>query len=129
MILVDTSIWVDLLRGRMETPDLDLVLHRFAHCPTIVQEILQGVGAEASVSRIQRDLLAFPSLSNPIPLDLYLEAAAIYRLGHRKGVSIRSSTDCLIAAIAIHHKVPIWHRDGDFSAIARFTALEEFQPA
>jgi predicted nucleic acid-binding protein len=32
--------------------------------------------------------------------------------------------DCLIAAIAIEHQVPVWHRDRDFTAIARFTALE-----
>ena len=129
MILVDTSIWIDLLRGRLDTPDLDLVIHHFAHCPPVVQEILQGIGVEASVPRIQRNLLAFPTLCNPIPLDIHLEAAAIYRLGRRKGISIRSSNDCLIAAIAIYHKVPVWHRDRDFSAIARFTALDEFQPA
>jgi predicted nucleic acid-binding protein len=129
MILVDTSIWIELLRGRLETPDLDLVLHHFAHCPPIIQEILQGIGTETPVPRIQQNLLAFPTLSNPIPLELYLEAAAIYRLGRRKGISLSSSNDCLIAAVAIHHKVPVWHRDRDFSAIARFTALEEFHPS
>ena len=128
MILLDTSIWIDLLRGTMDAPP-DLILHHAALCPPIVQEILQGINAEASVPRIRRDLLAFPCLSDPVPLHLYLEAAAIYRLGRRKGISIRSSHDCLIAAIAIHHKVPIWHHDRDFSALARFTALEEFQPA
>jgi predicted nucleic acid-binding protein len=43
-------------------------------------------------------------------------------------VTIRSSIDCLIAAIAIENRVPVWHRDRDFSAIATYTALEIFVP-
>jgi predicted nucleic acid-binding protein len=39
-------------------------------------------------------------------------------------MTIRSSADCLIAAIAIANSIPVWHRDRDFSAIAKFTALE-----
>jgi predicted nucleic acid-binding protein len=30
----------------------------------------------------------------------------------------------LIAAVAIDNSVPVWHRDRDFGAIARFTGLE-----
>jgi predicted nucleic acid-binding protein len=33
----------------------------------------------------------------------------------------------LIAAIAIENRVPVWHRDRDFNAIARYTALEVFE--
>jgi predicted nucleic acid-binding protein len=67
---------------------------------------------------------AIPGLSDPIPLALYLEAAEIYRQGRRKGLTIRSSVDCLIAAIAIRNAVPVWHRDRAFEALARFTSLE-----
>ena len=34
-----------------------------------------------------------------------------------------SSTDCLIAAIAIDNGVPVWHKDRDFEAVARYTSL------
>jgi hypothetical protein len=67
--------------------------------------------------------LAVPMLSDPLPASLFLSAADIYRLGRSRGVTIRSSVDCLIAAIAIHNKVPVWHRDRDFTAIARYTSL------
>jgi hypothetical protein len=40
-----------------------------------------------------------------------------------KGYTIRSSTDCLIAAIAIESGVPVWHKDRDFEAFARYTSL------
>ncbi|MEO8372517.1 MAG: PIN domain-containing protein [Candidatus Solibacter sp.] len=69
-------------------------------------------------------LLAIPVVCDPIPLNLYIAAADIYRQGRKRGVTIRSSVDCLIAAIAIEHRVPVWHRDRDYTAIASFTALE-----
>jgi predicted nucleic acid-binding protein len=37
---------------------------------------------------------------------------------------IRSSIDCLIAAVRVENSIPVWHRDRDFTAIARYTALE-----
>jgi predicted nucleic acid-binding protein len=67
-------------------------------------------------------------LSDPIPRALYVEAADIYREGRRHGLTIRSSLDCLIAAIAIHHKVPVWHRDRDFGSISKFTRLQTVNP-
>jgi predicted nucleic acid-binding protein len=42
-------------------------------------------------------------------------------------MAIRSSADCLIAAIAIANGIPVWHRDRDFATIARFTLLEQAQ--
>ena len=127
MILVDTSIWIGLLAGgRPKVAEDDLV--NFATCGPVVQELLQGLKPGPPSDAFRQLLLAVPVLSDPIPLNLYLAAADIYRLGRRKGVTIRSSIDCLIAAIAIENRVPVWHRDRDFSAIAAYTALEIFVP-
>jgi predicted nucleic acid-binding protein len=60
---------------------------------------------------------------------LFVAAAEIYRQGRRRGITIRSSTDCLIAAIAIDYGIPVWHRDRDFRAISRYTALEAVESA
>jgi predicted nucleic acid-binding protein len=70
-----------------------------------------------------------PRLSDPVPFSTYLEAAEIYSHGRRKGYTIRSSTDCLIAAIAIQSDVPIWHKDRDFTVIAKFTRLRIYHPS
>jgi hypothetical protein len=67
-----------------------------------------------------------PRLSDPLPFSTFLEAAEIYNFGRRKGYTIRASTDCLIAAIAIQNDVPVWHKDRDFTVIARFTRLRSF---
>ena len=127
MILVDTSIWIGLLAGgRPKVSEDDLV--NFATCGPVVQELLQGLKPGPPSDAFRQLLLAVPVLSDPVPLNLYLAAADIYRLGRRKGVTIRSSIDCLIAAIAIENRAPVWHRDRDFSAIAAYTALEIFVP-
>lgn len=67
--------------------------------------------------------LALPVVSNPVPISLFLSASDIYRNDRSKGLTIRSSVDCLIAAIAIENRLPILHRDRDYDAIARYTAL------
>jgi predicted nucleic acid-binding protein len=50
------------------------------------------------------------------------EAAAIFRLGHAKGVSL-TTMDALIAAIALDHRASVFTVDKDFSRIARLTGL------
>lgn len=122
MILADTSIWIDLLAGGLAIREEELP--NLVVCGPIVQEVLQGLRPGA-VSDVFRDrFLALPIVSDPIPLQLFVSAADIYRQGRRRGLTIRSSIDCLIAAIAIENSIPVWHRDRDFTAIARYTALE-----
>ena len=127
MTLIDTSIWVEFLRngdaGRIATAkweELEIVT-----CGPIVQEVLQGLDASRDTADFQAMFLALPRLEDPLELSLFLEAADIYRTGRRTGHTIRSTVDCLIAAIAIRHRASIWHRDRDYSHIARFTNLEE----
>ena len=57
-------------------------------------------------------------------METFLSAAEIYRQGRAKGYTIRSSIDCLIAAIALQNHVQVWHHDRDFDLIARYTPLE-----
>ena len=122
MTLVDTSIWIDLLGGCIQPPTADQ-LAQFVTCGPIMQEVLQGLRPGSASERLQERFLALPCLAGPVPLSLFLEAAAIYREGRSRGCTIRSSTDCLIAAIAIDNRVSVWHRDRDFDAIAQYTPL------
>ncbi len=124
MILVDTSVWIELLGEKPRCPIREEDLLRFVTCGPIVQEVLQGLKPGLQSDAFRRAFLAIPTLSDPIPLTLFVAAAEIYRQGRRRGITIRSSVDCLIAAIAIENRVPVWHRDRDFDAIARYTALD-----
>jgi predicted nucleic acid-binding protein len=125
MILVDTSVWIELLSSRRAVPEAQLV--QFATCGPILQEVLQGLRPGVQSDAFRQAFLALPVLSDPIPLHLFLRAADIFSLGRRKGITIRSSVDCLIAAIAMENRVPVWHRDRDFAAIAKFSSLETLE--
>ena len=129
MILVDTSIWIELLAGRPRYVIREDDLQRFVTCGPVVQEVLQGLRPGLQSDAFRAAFLAIPVLSDPVPLALFVSAAEIYRQGRKRGITIRSSVDCLIAAIAIDRGIPVWHRDRDFSAIARYTALEAVESA
>lgn len=123
MVLVDTSFWVHQLQ-RSRKLDQIVPLAEIATCPPVIQEVLQGIRVEP-IYRTTRELfLSLHILESPVSLQVFEEGAQIYRTGRALGVTIRSSVDCLIAACAIRHGVPILHSDRDFDAIARFTPLQ-----
>jgi len=93
----------------------------------IVQEVFQGLRETPATAEFRRDFSAIPRLTDPLPEVLFVEGAEIYRLGRRKGLTIRSSIDCLIAAIAIANAVPVWHHDRDFRAIGLYTGLRTIE--
>lgn len=129
MILVDTSIWIELFNGRLGRDVSEEELFNFVTCGPVVQEVLQGLGDDFEGEALHDAFLALPVLSDPLSLGLFLTAAKIYQQGRAKGFTIRSSTDCLIAAIAIENRVPVWHRDRDFDAISKFASLRTYHRA
>jgi predicted nucleic acid-binding protein len=102
-------------------------LLEFATCAPVIQEVLQGVRNDLAHQRLKDGLLALPRIGDPVSAELYLHASDIFRLGRRQGLTIRSSVDCLIAAIALKEGLPVWHLDRDFEAIAKFTGLKTLQ--
>ena len=124
MILADTSIWIELMNGRLASKiAIDEILLRLVTCGPVAQEVIQGLRASPEGDAFRRAFLAVPCISNPLPLHTFLTAAGIYAKGRRRGYTIRASTDCLIAAIAIENDIPVWHRDRDFTIIAEYTDL------
>lgn len=129
MILVDTSVWIELFRARQPL-DLEalLDLEEVVTCLPVVQEVLQGI-AEERAYRIARDaMLALPVLESPLGEAIFLEAADLFRRARRAGVTVRSSVDCLIAACAIRHDCEVLHRDRDYAGLARVSSLRERSP-
>jgi len=123
MYLVDTSVWVDFLRGD-ETPQVRALNNLLSGqeivgtAPMILQEILQGAD---SAERFETWIKYFSDLFCFVPRDpvkSYIAAARLYQECRKAGKTPRSSNDCLIAQIAIEHGLALVHNDRDFNAIA-----------
>jgi len=124
--LVDTSVWIEFFR-RTRPLDLEVQvpIDEIVTCLPVIQEVLQGFRNEAAY-RLARDaMLALPIVESPIRGVVFDDAIGLFRSARRQGLRVRSSVDCLIAACAIRHDLEMLHRDRDFGAIARVSALRE----
>lgn len=124
MILVNTSAWVEFLRGTGSAVDerVGAVLAGdVATCDPVRMEVLAGARDDRHLDQLDR-LLARAVLLPTLPTD-YDDASAIYRVCRRHGETVRKLIDCLIAAVAIREGVAVLHADADFDVIARRTTL------
>jgi predicted nucleic acid-binding protein len=127
MVLVDTTVWVDLFSG-LTTPQVivleSLILKRedICVCGVILTEVLQGIRdykEHAKTQAIFSNLLYLP-----MTRETFLLAAHIYRSLRARGITIRNSIDCMIAAVCIENKVALLHHDRDFDVISKHFDLK-----
>ncbi len=119
-MLVDSSVWIAWLRG-LECPvtrRLDGLLDEDEAylAPVILQELLQGARNPREIQIIRQEFAAQPLLRTS--LETYLTAGELYARCRWRGMTIRSPHDCLIAALAVEHALPLLAVDRDFDAIA-----------
>jgi len=124
LILVHTSIWAEVFR-KPRRLDLEAVLDfdDVVTCLPVIQEVLQGFRDETAFRLARDSLRALPIVESPLGLPVFEDAASLYRLARRAGLTIRSSTDCLIAACALRNDLDVVHRDRDFETLARVAPL------
>jgi hypothetical protein len=125
VILVDTSVWVEVFR-KNDPLDLEQILDfdEVATCLPIVQEVLQGFRDESAYRIARQAMFALPMVEYPLGSQVFEEAVGLYRGARRVGLTIRSSVDCLIAACALRHDLTVLHRDRDYPSLGRVSALK-----
>jgi len=131
VILLDTSAWVEYLRqtgspqaiGVRELLAADAPI---ATCDPVRMEVLAGARDEDHLGQLRR-LLAGAQTLPTMPAD-YEAAAAYARACRAQGAAVRRTVDCLIAAVAIAHGLPVLHRDRDFDKIAAVAPLALHAP-
>ncbi len=127
MILIDTSIWINVLGKKQsanyvnELQELvaghDIALTRFQQL-----ELLQGCKTEKEWLRLSEYLEGQDYLETKS--STWKSAARIFYELRKKGVTVRSPIDCCIAQIAIERRVLLIHNDRDFDVIARSFPLQ-----
>ena len=127
MVLIDTTVWIDFFAGK-QVPHVT-VLERLIKnradiciCGIILTEVLQGIREKREFRKTKELFNAMIFL--PMPYSIFLGAAEIYRTLRRKGITIRSSVDCMIASVAIENDIMLLHNDRDFIPIEKHLGLK-----
>lgn len=128
MILVDTSVLIPFLKGgqTIETKLLAELEERMVpyFVPFVcAQEVLQGARNEREWQLLEETLATQNLVGFENQESSHFEAARMFYDCRRKGHTIRSSTDCLIAQLALELKMPLLHDDRDFLKISKVRPL------
>lgn len=120
-VLVDTSVWADFFNGaptaeaevlsRLIVDEVELVT-----CGVVIAEFFQGLREAKTMRTLERHFRDMVCLAPRDP-ETYFAAAELYRTLRARGVTIRSTIDCLIACIAVENDVLLLARDTDMKRI------------
>ena len=130
MTIVDSSVWVDYLRGT-STPQTDWLNDRLVQrvigiTDLILCEVSQGIREETQFSKTRNRLFTLPLFSNG-GRDLTLAAVANYRTLRARGWTVKT-IDCLIATLCIVNGHRLLHNDHDYDVFEKELGLAVVHP-
>jgi len=131
MVIVDTTVWIDYLRGteNAETRWLDGELQQqpLGLTDLILCEVLQGIRGRSSFDRVREDLLKFHVFETG-GVSLAIVAAQNYLQLRTRGYTVRKTIDCLIATFCLEHGHVLLHRERDFDAFEQGLGMRVIHP-
>ena len=131
MTIVDTTVWIDYLRGtanpHTDWLDRELNRQRLGLTDLILCEVLQGIGEDSTFIRVRRDLSRFEVFDTG-GAALAVAAARNYRLLRARGQTVRKTIDCLIATFCLMERHSLLHRDHDFKPFEEYLGLRVVHP-
>jgi predicted nucleic acid-binding protein len=126
MVIVDTTAWIDYLRGTESREalwlDRELTRQRLGLTDLILCEVLQGIRDPADFVNVRNHLLKFHLFQNG-GKELAVAAAQNYRGLREQGYTIRRTIDCLIATFCLEAGHTLLHRDRDFDVFEKVLGL------
>jgi hypothetical protein len=127
VIIVDTSVWIDYFNGRRtpETEGLDALLGRepVGIGDLILMEVLRGFRTDADFRRARHALLTL-DVFDMLGARRALRCAEHFRALRKRGVTVRRSTDVVIASYCIDEGYPLLFSDRDLEPFVRHLGLQ-----
>jgi predicted nucleic acid-binding protein len=132
MVLVDTSILIDFLRGANNAAvgRLQHILDNnipFGISPLTYLEVLQGTRTEKDYATVKSYLETHRFFGLLDEKESYAAAARIFFSCRKKGITINSTIDCLIAQTAIENDLTLLHNDADFDRMRKVAPLKVYE--
>jgi len=124
MILVDTSILIGYFKG-VKNPIYEKMNYITEHeipygiCNYVYQELLQGAANKQEYELLKNYLTTLPFYNLQYEKESFENAAHMYINCRKKGITVRSTIDLLIAEIAIENNLYLFHNDNDYTNIAK----------
>ena len=134
MILVDTSVLIDYLKGteNATVAAFDKILEKglpYGITELIYLEILQGARTKEEFNQLREYFETIPFYGLNLGKESYERAAQMNMACRRSGITIRSTIDLLIAETAIKNDLFLLHNDSDFTNMAKaIKELKIFKP-
>jgi len=104
VVIVDTTVWVDYLRGEQNAEanwlHRELDRQRLGLTDLILCEVLQGIRDDARFARVQQELRGFEVFETG-SAELAVAAAQNFRRLRQRGRTVRKTIDCLIATFCL----------------------------
>ncbi len=120
-VLVDTSVWVDFF-NQHPSPQADLLTRlvedevELVTCGVVIAEFFQGIRRTETLAELEGHF-RFMSYVAPNEPRSYFAAASLFRGLRARGITIRSTIDCLIACLAAENDALLLAKDKDMTAI------------
>ena len=123
MILVDTSILIEYLKKSKGAAcdKMNYIIDNeipYGICHYVYQELLQGAADNREYNLLREYFSTLPFYDVRYGKKSFENAALVYMNCRRKGITIRSTIDLLIAEIAIENNLYLFHNDNDYTRIA-----------
>ncbi len=125
-MIVDTSVFIDYLQGNV-TPQVEYLRSAMPRGlvevgDLVAMEILRGIRPEAQYRAVRSALSAYPVRALAIS-QVVSRCTEHYRALRARGITMRSSVDCLIAAYCIATGTELLHSDRDFDPFEEHLGL------
>jgi predicted nucleic acid-binding protein len=124
MILVDSSILIGYFKGTEGSvyDKMNYLVDNeipFGICHYVYQELLQGSANEKEYKLLKEYLSTLPFYGLRYGNESFENAALMYMNSRKKGITVRSTIDLLIAEIAIENNLYLFHNDNDYTNISK----------
>lgn len=126
MIVADTSVWIDYVKG-IDAPhtnilDYELIYNRVVTGDIIMVEFLQGFKDDREYL-IAKQIMENLEYRDFLGKGIAIQAANNYRKLRRQGITVRKTIDVIIATFCIENRFPLIHNDRDFDPMEEILGL------
>ena len=126
MIVADTSVWIDYVKG-IDAPhtnilDYELIYNRVVTGDIIMVEFLQGFKDDREYL-IAKQIMENLDYRDFLGKEIAIQAANNYRKLRKQGITVRKTIDVIIATFCIENGFPLIHNDRDFDSMEEILGL------